>query len=254
MQARFLLNKYINKLKIKKSTISYSNGGSLNFYSYGGTPEAIKSLNLYFNEYKKLRLNLYKNSIGDGFILGVLASIINKASVKSERNKLIALIGLMLSTAFTCYDNKQREPLWFFDGEELKVSENLFSNTNIHTFGRIGATTLTFLFSFLGTNYCFEKKEQIAQSDKSNWIEKTKAKLNEFKSHSQDKFALFKNKIQEKVNISKKLINSIYEKKALKIATYTAISAGLTLATVIFLKKWNNTPGTNFVSKADDVD
>lgn len=213
--------------------ISYDiHGNPHTSYSYGGSDEAMIAVNDYFNKYDNLRLNLYKNAFGDGFILGIFSALTNKllSSDNNETTSSKALVSLLMSIGATCYDNKKIGQVPFFDGGALTESDNLFSNTNIHSFGRTGLTTLSLIFSYLVTHSALDKLGYyLSKEEDVKNTEKTVADTNNnSKSNLLDKF---KNYFKDYANDRKNALNKIDKKKLKFFGT-----AAITLTTLALIK------------------
>ena len=228
------LKSLMPELEIRTDHSYDSRGNKHTSYSYRSTNnKAIIALWGYFNRYTKLTLNLYKNAFGDGFILGIFAALTNKllSNEKNETNIHKALIPLITSIGVTCYDNQKIGLVPFFDGGALSESDNLFSNTNIHSFGRTGLTTLSLIFSYLATHsvldklgYYLSKEEDVENPEKTVDNTNNNSKSNLLKK--------FKNYFKDYANNRKDALNKIDKKKALKIFGTTAI----TLTTLALIK------------------
>ena len=152
-----ILEKNLPDLEIYRDLTYNRNGTTTTSYSYGGTKEAIEANKKYYKSFYNLIYKTYYNSFGNGFIIGVMAAILNKSLTKNKNYKYKIILPVISSIFSNIYENKKIGKVPFFDTGELLKSDNLFSNTNINSFGRIITSIGSSMISYLGTDYTLDK-------------------------------------------------------------------------------------------------
>ena len=156
-EAYKILEKELPNLEIYHQVTHSGNRTIKINYSYGGTKEAVEANKKYSDAFYNLIYKTYYNAMGNGFIIGVITAILNKNLSNKKINIYTIVLPIIASIANTVHENEKMGSTPFFHTGELYKNENLFSNTNIKTFGRIILTIGSSIISSLGTDYALDK-------------------------------------------------------------------------------------------------